>query len=118
MRKIHTNTIKGLAFTASALALVSGSQAFAQSSDADCPDGQEEVDGECVMQDGVDGVSNNDPGSQDVVDVNETGADGSQSEGAIVVTGSRIKRYTYSSISPLEVVTSETEQEAGFTQRE
>ena len=114
MRKIQFNTIKGLAFSASALALVSGGQAFAQASDADCPEGQEEVDGECIVQDGVDGVTNNDAGSQDVVDVTETGADGSVSSGAIVVTGSRIKRDTYSSISPLQVLTTESENEAGL----
>jgi iron complex outermembrane receptor protein len=112
MRKIHTNTIKGLAFSASALALVSGSQAFAQ--DAECPEGQEEVDGECVIQDGVDGVSNNDAGGEDVVDVTSTGATGQRDGGAIVVTGSRIKRDTYSSISPLQVLTTESSNEAGL----
>ena len=63
--KLQINTIKGLAFSASALALVSGSQAFAQ--DADCPEGTDEVDGECVVQsDGPDGVDNNDANTGDV----------------------------------------------------
>ncbi|MBX7493781.1 TonB-dependent receptor [Qipengyuania sp. 1NDW9] len=113
MRKLQINTIKGLAFSASALALVSGSQAFAQ--DADCPEGTDEVDGECVVQsDGPDGVDNNDANTGDVVDVTSTGASGERSEGAIVVTGSRIRRDTYSSISPLQVLTTESEQEAGL----
>ena len=113
MRKIHTNTIKGLAFSASALALVSGGQAFAQ--DSECPEGQEEVDGECVIQsEGPDGVTNNDPAAQDVVDVTSTGATGQRDSGAIVVTGSRIKRDTYSSISPLQVLTTESSNEAGL----
>lgn len=113
MRKIQTKTIKGLALSASAIALVSGSQAFAQ--DADCPEGQEDVNGECVVQsDGPDGVTNNDASAGDVVDVSSTGASGEQAPGAIVVTGSRIKRDTYSSISPLQVLTTEAEQEAGL----
>ena len=115
MRKIQYNTIKGLALSASAIALVSGSQALAQSDDGDCPAGTEEVDGECVAQsDGADGVTNNDPGSQDVVDVTDTGATGQQDTGAIVVTGSRLRRDTYSSISPLQVLTSEASREAGL----
>ncbi|WP_100259499.1 TonB-dependent receptor domain-containing protein [Qipengyuania seohaensis] len=113
MRKIHTKTIRGLAFSASALALTAGSQAYAQ--DAECPEGQEEVAGECVIQsDGPDGVTNNDPTAQDVVDVTDTGATGQNAPGAIVVTGSRIKRDTYSSISPLQVITTEQSQTVGL----
>ena len=112
MRKIHTKTIRGLALSASALALTAGSQAYAQ--DADCPTGQEEVDGECVIQsDGPDGVTSNSPAADDVVDVTDTGATGQNSAGAIVVTGSRIKRDTYSSISPLQILTTETAQDTG-----
>ena len=100
MRKIQTTTIKGLAVSVSALALVTGGQAFAQ--DADCAEGYDDVDGECVLQDATpDGVSSNDGNTDEVVDVTDTGATGQQGEGAIVVTGSRIKRDTYSSISPL-----------------
>ena len=111
MRKIHTKTIKGLAFSASAIALTVGSQAFAQ--DADCPEGQEEVGGECVIQDDVaDGVASNTVG--EAVDVTSQGADGSTVPGAIVVTGSRIQRNdTYNSISPLQVLETETLQDTG-----
>ena len=95
MRKIHTKTIKGLAFSASAIALTVGSQAFAQ--DADCPEGQEEVGGECVAE---------------TVDVSDAGSQAVP--GAIVVTGSRIQRNdTYNSISPLQVLDTETLQDAG-----
>ncbi len=115
MMKFHETSVKGLAVSVSALALIYGAPAFAQSSDADCPVGQEEVDGKCVIQDqGADGVTNNDPGSEDVVDVTSTGADGGQDSGAIVVTGSRIKRDTYSSISPLQILTREASNEAGL----
>ncbi len=114
MRKIHHNTIKGLAFSVSAMALVAGSQAMAQDADLDCPAGQELVDDECVIQsDGPDGVTNNNASADDVVDVTDTGAMGQQTQGAIVVTGSRIKRDTYSSISPLQVLTTEAAQDTG-----
>jgi iron complex outermembrane receptor protein len=116
MTKLHQNSLKGLAVSASVLALVSAAPAWAQAADEiECPAGQEEVDGECVIQsDGPDGVTSNDPTAQDVVDVTDTGALGGQESGAIVVTGSRIKRDTYSSISPLQVLTSDTENEAGL----
>ena len=96
MRKIHTNTIKGLALSASAIALVAGAPAFAQQA------------GE------PSGVTTNstDPDEDEQIVLD---AEGEEAEaGAIIVTGSRIKRDTYSSISPLQVLTSETEQEAGL----
>ena len=113
MRKIHKNTFKGLALSASAIALATGGSAMAQ--DVDCPDGYDNVDGDCILQDRApDGVSSNDGNSDEVVDVTSTGASGEQGEGAIVVTGSRIKRDTYSSISPLQVLTTEASNEAGL----
>lgn len=113
MRKIQETTFRGLALSASVLALTAGSSAFAQ--EADCPEGYDDVDGECIIQsEGPDGVVTNDPNTGDVVDVTSTGATGQQTEGAIVVTGSRIRRDTYSSISPLQVLTTESEQEAGL----
>ena len=116
MTKLHQNSLRGLAVSASVLALVSAAPAWAQAADEiECPVGQEEVRGECVIQsDSPDGVSNTNPTAQDVVDVTDTGALGGQTPGAIVVTGSRIKRDTYSSISPLQVLTSDTENEAGL----
>ncbi len=101
MKKFHETSIKGLAFSVSALALVYGAPAFAQDGDGECPAGQEEVDGECVDQSGT-------------VDVTDSGAQGSEGGTPIVVTGSRIKRDTYSSVSPLQVLTTEQSQEAGL----
>jgi len=92
MRKFHENAFKGLTYSVSALALVMSASAFAQDTDADAADADE-----------------------DPVDVTDTGAQGTQgNDGAIVVTGSRIKRNTYSSISPLQVLTTEQSQEAGL----
>ena len=113
MRKIHKNTFKGLALSASAIALATGGAAMAQ--DVDCPDGYDNVEGDCVLQDRApDGVSSNDGNTDEVVDVTDIGASGQQDEGAIVVTGSRIKRDTYSSISPLQVLTTEASNETGL----
>ncbi|MBU0668609.1 MAG: TonB-dependent receptor plug domain-containing protein, partial [Alphaproteobacteria bacterium] len=116
MKKLHKNSLKSLAVSASVLAFVSAAPAWAQAAgEIECPTGQEEVDGECVVQsDGPDGVTSNDPSARDVVDISDTGASGGQEEGAIVVTGSRIKRDTYSSISPLQVLTTEASNEAGL----
>lgn len=99
MRKIHKSTIKGLAFTASALALTVASHASAQTTN------QEEE---------ADGVTSNDPLDDEVVDETSTGASGEVTSGAIVVTGSRIQRDdTYTSISPLQVLETETLQDTG-----
>ena len=114
MRKIQKTTVRGLTLTASALALAVAGNASAQDQE-DCAPGEEFVGGECVLQDGeADGVVNNTT-ELDAVDDGVTGADGSTSdEGAIVVTGSRIRRDTYNSISPLQVLTTQSEQEAGL----
>ena len=114
MRKIHHNTFKGLALSASVLAIAAGGSVQAQDTEADCAANEELVGGECVAQDRApDGVSANDGGADEVVDVSDTGADGSQDAGAIVVTGSRIRRDTYTSISPLQVLTTEAAQDTG-----
>ncbi|MGB3753805.1 MAG: TonB-dependent receptor [Parerythrobacter sp.] len=90
--------IRGLACSASALALVLSGSAFAQ--DAEEPDG---ID----LQDA--------PETEEEVILDEN-ADGTPTEnaGAIVVTGSRIKRDTYNSISPLQVLTTERANAAGL----
>lgn len=89
MQKFHSNSMKALAFSASALALVISAPAFAQ----DAEPAQEEEGEEAVS------VS--------------TDAKGRTEQGAIVVTGSRIVRDTYSSISPLQVLTTENQQAVG-----
>jgi len=114
MRKNHYKAFKGLACSVSAVALTVSGAAFAQDAD-DCVD----EDGNVVVcpetEEGPDGVFGNNPTDTDPVDITDPGATGvSNNDGAIVVTGSRIKRDTYSSISPLQVLTTEAEQEAGL----
>jgi iron complex outermembrane receptor protein len=94
MKKFHSNSIKALAFTASALAVVIAGPAFAQDADKQAEDQAKDEQGEPV----------------DVT----TDAEGRPAQqGAIVVTGSRIVRDTYSSISPLQVLTTENQQAVG-----
>jgi iron complex outermembrane receptor protein len=89
MRKYQNNAIRGLAFSASAMAMIVASPALAQDADA-TPDEDDE----------------------EQVDVTEDGADTSVSEG-ITVTGSRIVRDTYTSISPLQVITTDDRRNVG-----
>jgi iron complex outermembrane recepter protein len=90
MKKFHSNSIKALAFSASAIAFVVAGPVYAQ--DAEEPAQEEE---------------------EEQVDV-ATDAEGKPSQGGnITVTGSRIVRDTYSSISPLQVLTTENQQAIG-----
>ena len=96
MNNLHRNSTRVLAVSASVLALASAVPAWAQDVDATCPVGTERVGQDCVIQsEGPDGVTNDDPTASDVVDITDTGATGQEVEGAIVVTGSRIRRDTY-----------------------
>lgn len=96
MRKINQTKFKGLALTGSVLALAVAGQVSAQD------------------QDEADGVTTNDPLDDEVVDSVATDASGDVTTGAIVVTGSRIQRDdTYNSISPLQVLETETLQDTG-----
>ena len=98
MRKINRTSLMSLGGSVSALALLIGTPAFAQTADED---------------DQADGVSTNDPGDDDISD-DAIGATGqSDDDGLIVVTGSRVKRDTYSSISPLQVIDNQTQQDIG-----
>jgi iron complex outermembrane receptor protein len=87
MKKFESNSIKALAFSASAIAFVMAGPVYAQ--DADEPAKEEEK-----------------------VEV-ATDAKGRTDQGNIVVTGSRIVRDTYSSISPLQILTTENQQAVG-----
>ncbi len=89
MKKFQSNAFRGLAGSVSALALVISAPSYAQ--DANPDEDEENVD-----------IT----GDTEEVD-SDVGA-------PIVVTGSRIKKDTYSSISPLQVLTTEAEQEAGL----
>ena len=89
MRKIGTNnTIRGLAFSASALAMIVSAPAIAQ--DAEAAEDEEEQ-----------------------VDITEDGEEAATPQGAITVTGSRIRRDSYTSISPLQVLTTDNQQNVG-----
>ena len=92
MKKIQNNAFKGLTYSVSALALVMSASAVAQDANSD-----------------EDGSTDEEP-----VVVTDSSADSSQGGTPIVVTGSRIKRDTYSSISPLQVLTTEQSQETGL----
>ncbi len=89
MKKFHNTSMKALAYSASAIAFVIAGPVMAQDAD-DQPDDEEE----------------------EQVDVS-TDAQGSTRSGSITVTGSRIVRDTYSSISPLQVLTTENQQAVG-----
>lgn len=91
MKKFQSNSIKGLAFSASALAMIVSAPAFAQDADEQADDSAEE----------------------EQVDIAEDGEEGAQPQGAITVTGSRIQRDSYTSISPLQVLTTDNQQNVG-----
>ncbi len=89
MKKFHSNSIKALAFSASAIAFVVAGPVYAQDAEEPAQDEEEEQ-----------------------VDVT-TDAKGRTQGGAITVTGSRIVRDTYSSISPLQIISTENQQAVG-----
>ena len=94
MKKFHSNSVKALAFSASALAFVIAGPAYAQD---EGEDGQEEAQEE----------------GEEPVDVTTDASGQTGTQGGITVTGSRIVRDTYSSISPLQVLTTENQQSVG-----
>lgn len=88
MKKFQSNSLKALAFSASAIAFVVAGPAWAQDAEEQPKEEEEQVD-----------VG--------------TDAKGRTKEGSITVTGSRIVRDTYSSISPLQVISTENQQAVG-----
>jgi len=91
MKKFHSNSVKALAFSASAIAFVMAGPVSAQDA---AEDGQEEEE-------------------EEQVDVSTDASGQTQGQGGITVTGSRIVRDTYSSISPLQVLSTENQQAVG-----
>ncbi|MEM9311871.1 MAG: TonB-dependent receptor, partial [Pseudomonadota bacterium] len=89
MKTFHKNSLKALAFSASAIAFVIAGPVAAQ----DQPDEEQEEEEEQVEV--------------------ASGAAGEPAGERITVTGSRIVRDTYSSISPLQVLTTENQQAVG-----
>ncbi|NNE35641.1 MAG: TonB-dependent receptor, partial [Rhodothermales bacterium] len=88
MRKFQSNSVKALAFSASAIAFAIAGPAYAQ----DAEEGQEEEE----------------------VDVTEGDQAAAEPQGGIVVTGSRIRRDTYTSISPIQVLNTEASNNVGL----
>ena len=86
MKKFQSNSLKALAFSASAIAFVVAGPVWAQ-------DAEEQ------------------PEEKAEVTTDEAAAE--KKPGNITVTGSRIVRDTYSSISPLQVLTTENQQAVG-----
>ena len=91
MRKFQSNSVKALAFSASAIAFAIAGPAYAQ--DADGEEAQEE---------------------EEAVDVTGEGEAAAAPQGGIVVTGSRIRRDTYTSISPIQVLNTEASNDVGL----
>ena len=89
MKTFHKNSLKALAFSASAIAFVIAGPVAAQ----DQPDEEQEEEEEQVEV--------------------TSGAAGEAGGDRITVTGSRIVRDTYSSISPLQVISTENQQAIG-----
>jgi iron complex outermembrane receptor protein len=116
MKKFHTNSLKALTFSASAIAFSVAMPAYAQ---ADAEPGEECVtdtnvagvigaDGDCIpTEEGPTGVTTREDTDITTDASGETGGD------RITVTGSRIVRDTYSSISPLQVISGETQRNIG-----
>jgi len=90
MKKFHNNSLKALAFSASAIAFVMAGPVNAQDNSEE---GQEE--------------------DEEQVDVTTDASGQTVGGGGITVTGSRIVRDTYSSISPLQVLSTENQQAVG-----
>ncbi len=117
MSKFHTYSLKVLALSASAIAFSTAVPALAQDMEPgeDClvgnVPGVVSAEGDCVeLQEGPTGTTT---AQGDEVEI-ATGASGqANQQGGITVTGSRIVRDTYSSISPLQVISTENQQAVG-----
>src|SRR5687767_8758919 len=98
----HKLALRGLAGSVSAVALLASASAFAQD----------------TQEDQATPVTTNAPTDEEEAEtVARTDAEGTpatNTEGAIVVTGSRVKQpSTYNSISPLQVLTAEASRDVG-----
>lgn len=108
MNMVRIGALRGLACSVSALAMVVAAPALAQDAPTDTGEPVDAADGECAADAAGTPIAS-DPDCATV----GTAAD-APGDGAIVVTGSRVKRDTYSSISPLQVITTEASQDAGL----
>ncbi|MFU7528859.1 TonB-dependent receptor domain-containing protein [Qipengyuania sp. ASV99] len=95
MKKFHSNSMKALAFSASAIAFVMAGPVNAQDTGEEGQETAEEEEEEQVQV------------------ATDASGQATQGQGGITVTGSRIVRDTYSSISPLQILTTENQQSVG-----
>ncbi len=101
MKKFGKTAVSGLVASVSAAALLAGAPAYAQDTQED-------------DQDQPDGVTSNQPGDVTVVTDDDTGALGADTSGdTIIVTGSRVRRDTYNSTSPLQILDTEVARDTG-----
>ncbi|MGI8942832.1 MAG: TonB-dependent receptor domain-containing protein [Qipengyuania sp.] len=105
MKKFNNLAMTGLACTVSAFALAVSAPAMGQTVDPEFG----ESDGECALDASGDPLDTDPDCIEEGVTTPPAAAGGQ-----IVVTGSRVKRDTYSSTSPLQVLTSEDENAAGL----
>ncbi|MHA6334435.1 TonB-dependent receptor domain-containing protein [Qipengyuania sp. CAU 1752] len=104
MKTLHSHSIRGLAASASVVALAVSVPAFAQTAGVPAQLEDEEciADANGVLPDGCE--------AETITTPPVTPRTGDQ----IVVTGSRIKQDTFSSISPLQVLSTDDQNEAGL----
>ncbi|MEP5937116.1 MAG: TonB-dependent receptor [Erythrobacter sp.] len=94
MKTFNKNTARGLALSVSALALVVGAPALAQDAEEPAEEVVEEAE-------------------EEAVDITTGDAGATPDQGAITVTGSRIRKSTFNSISPLQVITTDQSSNVG-----
>ena len=120
MKKLHKNYLAGLAVSVSAAAILAGAPAYAQQTANQAGDacvvrgsaGVFDAAGNCVLDNQATGVTSN-ATQAEPADVGDTGGVDQVGGESIVVTGSRIRQDTYSSISPLQVLTTEASRDVG-----
>jgi iron complex outermembrane receptor protein len=110
MKKFGDGALRGLAYSVSAVALVIAGPALAQNTTDNTGDPVNESDGECTPDAQGTPIAT-DP---DCVSTTVNTDDAAAGEGSIIVTGSRIKRDTYTSVSPLQVIVADDEEAAGL----
>ena len=119
MKKVHKNFTTGLAVSVSAFAVLAATPALAQDQSNDPGDecvvggntGVFDANGNCVVDGEPSGVTS------DTTQTTPTNVEDPNSEGSaggdIVVTGSRVRRDTVSSIAPLQVLSTEAQRDVG-----
>lgn len=121
MKNIHDIAFRGLACSVSILAMAVAAPAFAQAASDTSADACElarqagdPLPEGCVRAEEPSGIDVVGPPDQVDPEVTPNRVGQPANADAIIVTGSRIRRDTYSSISPLQVLSSETQNEVGL----